>query len=141
MIRTYIDTNILIAAFKASEPTSDRSMEILTDINRYFVSSPFVRLELMPHVVFFQKFEEAAFYEQHFKMVREWVKVDPSLIHEAEKLACTEGLGGFDALHVVCARRGNVDELITAEKVTSPFSLCRLVNVVSIAPGQTRTSR
>lgn len=42
MIRTFIDSGVLIAAARSSGSVSDRALEILEDENREFISSIFV---------------------------------------------------------------------------------------------------
>ena len=63
MIRTYLDAGVLIAAARGKEPIAIRALEILDDPNRQFVSSIFLRLELLPKPTYFKNSSEVEFYE------------------------------------------------------------------------------
>ena len=45
MIKTYVDANALIAAFRSDHPTADEALGILGDPDRSFVASAYLRLE------------------------------------------------------------------------------------------------
>lgn len=50
--RTFIDSGVLIAAARGRSEQSKRAMQILDDPSREFVSSPFVKLEILPKAIF-----------------------------------------------------------------------------------------
>jgi len=79
MIRTYLDAGVLIAAARGKEPIAIRALEILDDPNRQFVSSIFLRLELLP-IASVNKRE----------LVREAAMKDESHL-EPERTACSLG--------------------------------------------------
>ena len=58
MIRTFIDANILIAAATGRDALFDRAWAMLDDPERVFLTSEFVRLEVMPKAVYFQHQDE-----------------------------------------------------------------------------------
>jgi len=47
MIRTYLDTGVLIAAFGGSDEVSERAMHYVEDENRVFITSDILELELL----------------------------------------------------------------------------------------------
>jgi hypothetical protein len=47
-IRTFLDSGVLIAAYKGSPSLEAPAIDILDDPNRVFLSSPFVRHEVSP---------------------------------------------------------------------------------------------
>lgn len=49
MKRTYIDANILIAAFQGEEPVAQRALQVLDDTKQNIVVSDFLRLEILPN--------------------------------------------------------------------------------------------
>ena len=52
MMRTYVDANILITAFRGSDAGSDAAIQVLGDPRRLFVSSTFLRLETLRKPLF-----------------------------------------------------------------------------------------
>ena len=62
MKRTYIDSGVLIAAIRGVEPIAQKALEILDDPEREFVSSMFVKLEVLPKAVYHKQSIEEEFY-------------------------------------------------------------------------------
>lgn len=79
--RTYVDSNILIAAFRSDFGTAVRAMDILDDSSRLFVTSAFVRLETLPKPRFHGFADEATFIQGFLDRCPEYVTIDDSLIH------------------------------------------------------------
>lgn len=52
MTRTYIDSSVLIAAARATDALAVSALAYLDDPQRSFVSSEFVRLEVLPKPVY-----------------------------------------------------------------------------------------
>ncbi|OCQ99146.1 hypothetical protein BCD64_22865 [Nostoc sp. MBR 210] len=67
--KTYIDSGVLITAFRGVESISIRANSILNDENREFVSSQFVKLEVLPKAIYNQLQNETDFYETLFNAV------------------------------------------------------------------------
>ena len=65
-IRTFVDTNVLIAAFHDQGATGDAAEKLLADPNREFVASDIVRLELLPKPDYFKQQPALSFYEDFF---------------------------------------------------------------------------
>ncbi|MTW21302.1 PIN domain-containing protein [Allochromatium palmeri] len=51
MIKTYVDANALIAAFRGDHPASGEALKLLGDKHRRFIASAYLRLETLrkPH--------------------------------------------------------------------------------------------
>jgi predicted nucleic acid-binding protein len=58
--RTFIDSDVLIAAARGRSEQSKMAMQILDDPSREFVSSPFVKLEVLPKAIFNKKRHEGS---------------------------------------------------------------------------------
>jgi hypothetical protein len=86
-MKTYLDSGVLIMAFRAEAVASLRAMQILDDANREFVTSPFVKLETLPKAQYQQQQEEVAFYETYFKAVRIWVEDMAQILPVAHEVA------------------------------------------------------
>lgn len=120
-VRTFIDSGLLIAAARGSRELSERAMEILDDPEREYVTSDFVRLEVLPKAVYNNQSDEADFYREFISSAHDMVQSSHALVTEAESEAEQAGLSAADALHVAAARSGGCDELVTIEKSTKPL--------------------
>ncbi len=131
-LKTYIDSGVLITAFQGVEPTSIRANSILNDSNREFVSSEFVKLEIVPKAIYNQNQDETDFYETFFSAVSHWATNSEQITQEAYQLACTYGSAAMDAFHVAAAMWLKADELITTEKSTKPMHRVKKIQIISI---------
>ncbi len=121
-ILTFVDASVLIYA--ATKPTAAtfarrlRALQVLSDPDREFVTSQFLRLEVMPIATYFNKQREMSFYEKFFAAVTQWA--DPTLLlAPAHAIACQFGLGALDALRIAAADCFAA-EFISAERATKP---------------------
>jgi predicted nucleic acid-binding protein len=129
---TFVDSGVLIAAFRANERDSMAAFKILGDLEREFASSIFVRMEVSPKAVFYKNDREAEFYDAFFKSVNHWCAFTDELLQRALEEAKTCGMGALDALHVVAAAHCGADELATVEKRGKPIhrtSLCKILTI------------
>lgn len=133
-IRTFADADVLIWAARGREFLSQAAMRRLTEENREFVGSDFLRLEVIPKAAFHEQFAETAFYERFFAAAVDWVESSPSLLTQAESQATQYGLSAVDTLHVAAAKAAGAQELITAERSTSPLFRVEGIAVISIRP-------
>lgn len=133
MIRTFVDSGILLAGWRGVPKLQIKALTILSDANREFVSSPFIRLELRPKAVYHKNINEVAFYDSFFTSAVEWIDDFPTLISEAAIVGEKYGLNSMDALHIAAAVLGNANEFVTAERTTSPFSRVQNIKVVFIS--------
>ncbi len=67
MITTYIDSGVLIAAARGDTQLSTLALPYLADPNREYITSDYVRLEVLPKAVFHKREEEAEFYNEFFR--------------------------------------------------------------------------
>jgi predicted nucleic acid-binding protein len=133
--RTYIDSNVLIAAARATDALSSRALAYLEDPERTFVSSMFVRLEVVPKATYLKRQDEVAFYTTFFAAVVAWAPVTVGLPEQAYHLAATHGLSALDALHVASALALQADELVTAERPEKPIHRVTGLKVTSLFKG------
>lgn len=134
MIRTFVDAGVLIDAARGTSPLAALASDILVNAGRQFVSSNFVRLEVVPKPTYHHRSGELAFCNAFFAAVYEWVPVTSDLVELALLRASEFGLGAFDALHIAAAEIAMVDELVTAEKPDKPICRVTSIRVISIHP-------
>jgi predicted nucleic acid-binding protein len=120
LIRTFLDAGILIAAVRGQEEEAGRALAILEDPERSFVASDFLRLEVLPKAIYYQRPAEVALYERFFAQAR-LLSVSGTLVTQAYTVACTFGLSALDTLHVTVAKAGGAEEFITTERPTTPL--------------------
>lgn len=130
--RTFVDSSNLIAAWRGNLNLLIKALTILSDAQREFISSPFVRLEVRPKAVFHKNQTETAFYDAFFMSVTKWIDPNKKLKVAAESVGEMFGLNSMDALHIAAALLSQADEFVTAERPTSPFSRVHRLNIVSI---------
>jgi predicted nucleic acid-binding protein len=118
---TFVDAGILILAARGSADLSARALAVLGDPRRTFVASPFLKLEVLPKPSYFQRADEVSFYETFFGAVSLWIPASVELVEHAMRVASAYGLACVDALHVAAALDAHADELVTAERPTSPL--------------------
>jgi hypothetical protein len=61
MIKTYVDANTLIVAFRGDDPAADAALGLLGEPDRVFMSSAYVRLETLRKPLFYRREDEIAF--------------------------------------------------------------------------------
>ncbi len=125
--RTYVDANVLIAAFGSEETAAVRALALIDDPSRRFVTSPLLALETLPKPRYHGNADEVSFIERFLATCAEMVSVDDALIAAAQQLASRYDLSPIDALHASAAIRAGVDEFVTFEKPEKP--LCRVAEL------------
>lgn len=68
-IRTFLDSGVLIAAYKGLPSIEAAAIDILDDPNRVFLSSPFVRHEVSPKALYNRQQDEYRFYQKYFHTI------------------------------------------------------------------------
>ena len=128
-IRTFIDSGVLIAAFSGPLRLSELALQALEDTDRLFLTSPFVRLEVLPKAIFNKQAAEVRFYESFF--ARAVAAGDfGSIFAMGERVAAEDGIGAMDSLHIAAAYLLDADELITTERPGKSIYRTSLVKVV-----------
>lgn len=131
MKRTYIDANVLIAAFQGEEPAAQRALQVLDDPGRKLVVSDYLRLEVLPKPTFHQQREEVEFMQSIIDQA-ENVLSSSDLTGKSLEFATKYDMTPIDALHVGASVVAAVDEFITMEKPTKPMCKVREINVKSL---------
>ena len=129
MIRTFLDSGVLITAATGIGRDRDQALAILGDLERTFVTSVFVNLELVPKAVFHRRRLEKSFYDQYFETAA-WVGDLDKIAETAQFEAARLGLAALDSLHVAAAHLGEADQFITTERPGKPLYRSTLVPVL-----------
>jgi predicted nucleic acid-binding protein len=129
-----VDSGVLIFAAQGTTEAAALALPFLQDVNREFITSEYVRLEVLPKPTYFGQAVEAEFYNAFFRINTRTIPTSPALLQLAMDEACGTGLSALDAIHIACAVFGGAEEIVTSEKVTKPMHRTQLVRVVSIFP-------
>lgn len=130
--KTYIDSGVLITAFRGTDEIALKAIQILDDPDREFASSEFVKLEVLPKAIHGKRQLEIDFYQAFFSKVTYWAEPVDSLVQSAFQQASTYGLAAVDALHVAAALLIGADEVVTTEKPTKPIHRVAGIQVISL---------
>jgi len=136
-MRTYVDSGVLITAARGNAALSAPAIEILSDATREFVSSDWVKLEVLPKAQYFRQTSEVQFYNLFFGRVSVWALFGSDVLSVALQEASATGMSGADAIHVVLAARCGCAEFVTSERATSAIHRTARLRVVSIRPRET----
>lgn len=128
MVRTFLDSGVIIAAACGSAREKERAQAILSDPQRELLTSPFVELEILPHAERNGVAENVAFYREYFKTARSYSDLQRIITVTAAELRETN-MKLADALHVAAAHLAGADEFITTEKSTKSMHRNTLVKV------------
>ena len=131
--KTYIDSGVLIAAFRGTTTVAVKATEVLDDPQREYATSLFVKLEVLPKARYNKQLAEVDFYETFFAGCSIWANELEKIVESAQQLASDFGLGAMDALHVAAAISVGADELITTEKPSKPMHRITEIRVISIS--------
>jgi hypothetical protein len=132
MTATYIDSGVLIAAARGDASLSRLALPYLYDPDREYITSDYVRLEVLPKAIYHGRHEEAQFYNQFFQFTSRTIPTSVALLACALEEACDTGIQGLDAVHIACAIFAGAEEFITSEKSTTPIHRTQKVRVISI---------
>jgi predicted nucleic acid-binding protein len=130
---SYIDSGVLINAFRGDSPVSLQALLILDEPDRQFASSPFVQLETLPKSIYQRQMAEQDFYQTFFDNVKHWANDIVSIVPQAQTIAGKYGIAGMDALHIAAALSIGAEEFITTEKKTKPMFRVTELQMISIA--------
>lgn len=129
--RVYLDTGVLISAFRGEQPLANRALKILDDPDVCFVVSEYLELKVLLKPVFHGNVNEEQFMREVIN-ASESIESTSDIRSNAYELACNYGLAAMDALYVSAAIAGEVDEIVTSEKDTKPICRVREVTVSSL---------
>ena len=125
---------MLIFAAKGTTAAAALALPFLQDPDREFVTSEYVRLEVLPKPTCFRLETEVEFYNAFFSLNSRIIPTSQALLELAMEEACRHGLSAIDAIHIACAVFGGAEQMITSEKTTKPIHRTGLVRVLSIFP-------
>jgi predicted nucleic acid-binding protein len=129
--RTYVDANLLIAAWRGRDDVGIEAMRVLDDPERELTVSDAVWLEVMPNAVYEKKDKEREFYDLIFAQAeRQPWQVD--VLYDAHDFAERYGIAAMDAIHVANANAMNVDEFVSGEKPTKPMFRVKEIKMRSL---------
>jgi predicted nucleic acid-binding protein len=129
--RTYLDSSVLLAAFKGNGEAARQAMQVLDDPERALLLSEAVWLEVMPKPLYEKQQAEVEFYETIFAET-ERLAWNLSSLARAARIAQQNGIAAMDAIHLAHALDGKADEFVTAEKPGKPLFRVRELAVQSI---------
>ncbi|HYL73043.1 MAG TPA: PIN domain-containing protein [Bryobacteraceae bacterium] len=128
-IRTFLDSGILITAFNGPLHLKARALQILEDPARLFLTSLFVRLEVLPKAIYNRQSAEAHFFQKFFARAMVARNVN-AVLTLGENEAASSGVGPMDSLHIAAAHLLKADEFITTEKPSKSIHRSSLVKIV-----------
>ena len=134
MTRTFLDAGVLIAAARGMGIIPVRAHAILDDAARTFVTSEYIRMEVLPKALYHRQSQEALLYERFFARAAQIVSPSVSLIQQAYTEACTFGLAALDALHIAAAKSSGAGEFITTDAPTTPLFRVSGIVIRTIIP-------
>ena len=133
-MKTCVNANTLITAFRSDHPAADEALALLGDPDRTFMASAYLRLETLRKPLFYRRADEIAFMETYFAGVSLWVPTDDALVIRALDLAARLDLGAMDALHAAAALQGGAEVFVTTERPTKPLFRVPGLNTISLHP-------
>ncbi len=129
----FIDSGVLIAAAQGGTRISDKALRELDRNDVDFASSHFVKLEVLPLARHNRRQPEVDFYNEFFKAVKYWAKLETELAERALEEGAAAGLGAVDALHIASALQLGATEIVTTEKGSKPFARVKTIRVRTLA--------
>ena len=131
-VKTYVDAGVLIAAARGVQPLAGMALALLDDSKREFITSDYLRMEILPKPTYFRVVEELALYEEFFRSASLVLSFHAVPLQESLDTACRFGLSAIDAIHLTAAAVSGCEELVTTERPTSPMYRASAVRVVSL---------
>ena len=128
-IRTFLDSGVLIVAYKGSPLIEQPAGLMLDDPGRVFLSSPFVRHEVSPKALFNKQAVEYRFYQSYFRRAL-FCDDLKAILESAGKESAKSGVGPMDSLHIAAAHLLGADEFVTTERPGKSIYRTSLVKVV-----------
>lgn len=134
MTLSFIDASVLIAATQGTENLTEAAVNVLSDPDRLYAASIYIKLETLPKAVYRQRRDEIKVYNAYFDAVSIWAMDWEAMHKEAERQANIYGIGAMDALHVAAALLIGADEFVTAEREGKSLFRTPDIRVISIRP-------
>jgi predicted nucleic acid-binding protein len=132
--RVYLDTGVLITAWRGRGSAGLIALEVLDDPGLVLVVSDAVWLEIMPKPLHEKRRDEAEFYQAVFDRA-ERLPWSLDVLGRAHDLARQHGIAAMDAIHAAFAVAHRVDELITTERPERPLFRIEQLTISSLRSG------
>ena len=132
MIKSFIDSGVLIFAARGEGEFAEIALSVLEDSEREFASSIFIQLEILPKAIYNKQEAEKRFYQTYFDAVSYWANDIEQIIKLGLQEATNYGIGAMDSLHVAAAKLLEVDEFITNEKSNKSIHRSQNIKIVSL---------
>lgn len=129
VIRTFLDTGVLITAYNGQPDLKTLALNVLKDPSRIFLSSPYIRHEVCPKALFNKRHLEYRFYREYFQRAVMFNDVR-LILDRAGREASRSGVSAMDSLHLAAARLLRADEFITIEHPRKSIYRSSLVKIV-----------
>ena len=114
-MKTFLDSNVLLMAWKGKEDDAQKAISVIEDSTREFFTASTVKLELLPKPFYFKNRDEVEFYNSHFTQVAGEEPLSAELGRQAFELGKKHGLAAMDAMNIAAALKMGVEEFITGE--------------------------
>lgn len=131
-MKTFLDSGVLLLAWRGHSPAAAAAKQILADSAREFVTGENVQLELLPKPAFEKRPLEVQFYNEHFSQTTGCEPFSEALGRAAMALAKQHGLAAGDALNLAAALRQGADEFVTSELPGKPIFRVSRIKVTSL---------
>ena len=130
--RTYIDSCVLIAAFRGTEQASHRARALIADEERSFVASDILALECVAPAIRTGNQDQVEFCDEFIRQA-EHVSLTDSISRWAIGILSSHTMQHMDLFHIAAAVQAEVDDFVTTEAPSKPFfTIGAPVNVVSL---------
>lgn len=120
MIRTFLDSGVLIAATRGKPADMRAAGSLLADPGRVFLSSPFLELEILPHAQRCGTPAQLRLLKTYLETA-ESIPVCAPILESARSILLSHPLQLADALHLAAARLLRADAFITTERPSRPI--------------------
>jgi hypothetical protein len=97
---SFIDARVLIDASRGDSEQSKNAISVLDDPSREFISSLFVKLEVLPKAVYNKKKHEAEFYNAFFDSVSLWADDLDLIVNMANQKASARHLSDEEIQYI-----------------------------------------
>jgi len=131
MFRVFLDTGVLITAFRGKPKMRESALAVLENPDYEFWYSPLLRLELILQPAHEGRSLELEFFKEYFKVAGCYGDLN-RMFEIGEPDAMKHGITVLDALHVAAAHLAKCELLVTSEGPTKPMFRTKLVKVASI---------
>ena len=129
VIRTFLDSGVLITAYNGQPDIKILALKILKDPYRIFLSNPYIRHEICPKAVFNKRHLEYRFYREYFQHTVMFSDVK-LILDRASREASRSGVSAMDSFHLAAAHLLGADEFITTENPRKSIYRSSLVKIV-----------